>query len=57
MYEIIMTLINNPMLNLSTAKQHCLRNLTVFSVHWMWQWVSCSHEQRVQDIIVVLTCI
>jgi hypothetical protein len=25
-----------------------------FSVHWMWQWLSCSHEQEVQEIIVVL---
>jgi len=33
MYEINMTVINQPMLILSTARQQFVRTLTVFSVH------------------------
>ena len=55
MYEIITTVTNHHMLILSTARQHCVRNLTFFSVHWMWQGLSYSYEQEVQEIIVVLT--
>ena len=33
------------------------KNSHRFSVHWMWQWLSCSHGQEVQEIITVLICI
>ena len=51
-----MTLINHHMLILSTAGQHCVRTVTGF-VCWMWQWLSCSRGQEVQEITVVLICI
>ena len=41
--------------------EHCrtalCENRHRFSVHWMWQWLSCSYGKEVQEITVVLICI
>jgi len=56
MYEIIVTYQPS-----HTYFENCrtalCENRHRFSVHWMWQWLSCSHGQEVQEIIVVLICI